>query len=330
MIKLLRSNNPANYVFMFAFMLILWAFRLIYMPTAIENFETYNLIFKDLPETIFSQYFVSIIGFVAIFLFALLINKSNSELLIVKSAYQSPGMFYVILSGLYINAQRLTPLLLSSILLFISILILMHSYQKYKAFDNCYNAGLVFGIGILVFPKLILFFPLLVFALFYIKPVQIRELLLLLMGIFTPLILFISFVWLYGDLKSEMTKLSIIFSQTFQKGKFSFFYIIVLLNPVLWAILTIIAKYLYSPSNKVSTRKFQTIIVIMVLYFLFLYISPLFENEAIVFLYAPLCFLFSNIIISAKTKISVFFFYGLLISLFVSQFFQISFYFSMY
>ncbi|HOZ29978.1 MAG TPA: DUF6427 family protein [Bacteroidales bacterium] len=330
MIKLLRSNNPANYVLMFALMLVFWAFKIIFMPTDIENFESYNLLFKTLPETIFFKYLVTICGFVVVFLFSLLINKTNSELLIVKSAYQSPGMFFVILSGAYINSQRLTPILIASMLLFLSILILMHCYQKYKAFDNCFNSGLVFSLGVLIFPKLIFFFPLLVFVLFYIKPVQLRELLVFIMGVFTPTTLYFSALWLYGDLNSAIIKLETIFSQTFSSGRYSLFFALVLLNPIIWAIITIIAKYLYNPSNKVSTRKFQTIIVILVLYFVILYISSLIENEAIVVLFAPLCFLFSNIVINAGKNVSLFFLYGLLISIFVSQFFQISFYLSMF
>ncbi len=330
MIKLLKSNTPANYILMFVIMLTLWAFKFIFMPTAIENFESYNLFFKSLPETIFYKYFSTIIGFVILFFFALIINKTNSELLIVKSAYQSPGVFLILLSGTYINAQRITPILMSAILLFSSILILMYSYQKFKAFDNGFNSGILFSLGVLIYPKLIFFFPFLVFTLFYIKPIQWRELIVFFMGILTPLLLYFSIAWLYGDINSVMVKIKMIFSQIYGSWKYSLFYSIVLFPPIIWGILAIIAKYFYNPSNKISTRKFQNLLVIFIAYFVALYLSPIIENEAIVFLYTPLCLLFSNIIISAEQKVGSFFLYGIIITLCLSQFFQISFYLSVF
>ncbi|MDD3740548.1 MAG: DUF6427 family protein, partial [Bacteroidales bacterium] len=329
-IKLLKSNTPANYVLMFAIMLVLWAFKFIFMPTAIENFESYNLFFNSFPETIFYKYFSTILGFLAVFFFALILNKTNSDLLIVKSAYQSPGVFFILLSGTYINSQRMTPILLSAILLFLSILILMYSYQKFKAFDNGFNSGLVFSLGVLIFPKLIFFFPFLIFTLFYIKPIQWRELVVFFMGILTPLIMYISIVWLYGNINPLFSKLDVIFSQIFSSGKYSLFYSLVLLPPIIWGILSIIAKYYFKTSNKISTRKFQNLIVIFIPYFVILFFSPIIENEAIVFLYAPLSLLFSNIIISAEQKVGSFFLFGIIVTLCLSQFFQISFYLSVF
>lgn len=330
MIKLLRSNTPANYILMFVFMLILWAFKLIYMPTAIEKFETQSLFFNSFPETIFNKYFFSIIGFIVFLIFALVIIKINSDLLIVKSAYQSPGLIFILLSGIFINSQRITPVLLAAILLFLSIMILMYSYQKFKAFDNCFNSGLVFSLGLLIFPKLIFFLPFILFTLFFIKSIQWREFVIFIMGLLTPLIMFFSFFWLYNDINSVIKQIGEIFSQTFSTEKYTIFHSVVLIPPLIWAILTIFAKYLYSPSNKVSARKFQTVLEIFVFYFIILYLSPLMENEAVVLLYAPLCLLISNLIINTGKKVSLFFLYGIIITLCFSQFFQISFYLSVF
>ncbi len=326
MIRLLKTNTPLNYALMFVLMLILWAFKFYYMPTATENYEIKNLIFTEFPSTIFYKYFSAIIAFIVFFCLGLLIIKVNSDLLIVESAYQSPGVIYVLFTGFFINSQRITPVMLSGILIFISVIIIMYSYQKFKANSNCFNAGLIFAMAILLSPKFVCFLPLLVIALFITKSVHWRELVVLVMGILTPLIIFFSFAWLYGDINSVGNKISASFTQTFASVRYSTYYFLILIPAVIWSIIAIFSRYTVGVSKKVSTRKFQTLTAISILFFVAYFISPVSDNETISILYAPASMLIPNIIINSKRGSTLVIFYGIIISLVFSQFFQISFY----
>ncbi len=326
MIRILKTNTPLNYALMFVLMLILWAFKFYYMPTATENYEIQNIIFTELPNTVFGKYLSAVIAFIVFYCIGLLVIKVNSDLLIVESAYQSPGIFYILFTGFFINSQRITPVMISGILIFISVILIMYSHQKYKAYSNNFNSGFVFALAILLSPKFVVFLPLLLIALFITKSVQWKEVVVFIMGILTPLILFFSFTWLYGDLISVNKKIASSFTQTFQSVRYSTYYFLVLLPAVIWSIVALISKYTVNVSKKVSTRKFQTLTAICILFFVAYFVSPVSDNETISILYAPASILISNILINSKRISTLIIFYGIIISICFSQFFQISFY----
>lgn len=330
MIRILKTNTPLNYVLMFVLMLILWAFKFYYMPTATENYEIENLIFTEFPTTIFGKYLSALIAFFVFFSIGLLIIKVNSDLLIVESAYQSPGIIYVLFTGFFINAQRITPVMISSILTFLSVIILMYSYQKHKAITNCFNSGLIFAIAILFSPKFILFLPILIIALYTTKTVQWREVVVLIMGVLCPLVIFFSFTYLYGDIKLATDKITGVFKQSFQSVRYSTYYILILLPAVFWGLVAITSRYSVKVSKKVSARKFQSLISFCIIFFLVYFISPISDNESICILFAPISILIPNIIVNSKRISALLVFYGILVSLIISQFFQISFYLSVF
>lgn len=330
MIRLLKTNTPANYLLMFVLMIILWGFKLIYVPTAIEEYEYPSLLFSSFPKTIFFQYLSAILSFALFYAIGLLIIKINSDLIIVESAHQSPGIIYAIFTGFFINSQRITPATIAGLLLFLSIVIILYSYKKFNAPENCYNAGLIYGVALLLNPKFVAFFPLIVVVLFMTKAVNWREIVILLMGIITPLLLFFSFIWLYGNVTVQIEKISLFFTQSFNATRYNSFNVLVLLVPIFWSITAILSKYSINVLNKVSTRKLQNICVLSSFVFMLFFSSPFSDNESITLLYPFSSILISNVFVNAKRRTSIFFLFGILTSIILSQIFQISFYLSVF
>lgn len=330
MIRTLKTNTPINYILMFVLMLIFWTFKFFYMPTAIESYEAHSLIFSSVPETTFFKYFSAIFAFAAFYSIGILLVKINSDLLIVESAYQSPGVIFALLTGFFINSQRITPVMISGILVFLSVVIIMYSYKKYKAYSNCFNSGLVFAIAILIYPKLVAFLPLLIIALFITKTVEWREIVILFMGILSPLILFFSLIGLYGNISDVWKEIQTAFSQSIQTARYSAYYALILSPFILLTIAALISKYTVVISKKVSTRKFQTLIAVILLFFFVYFIAPIAENESVILLYAPVSLLISNVVINSGKRTSRMFLYGIFVFICFTQFFQISFYLSVF
>jgi hypothetical protein len=330
MIRLLRTNTPLNYAVIVAVMILFWLFKFVFMPTSIENYETVALFSINPGQTLFLKYFSAFAAFTAFYLFSLLLVKFNSDLLIVENAYQSPGFFFVLLSGYFINSQQLNPLIFSGMLIFISIAILMYAQNQYIALSNAFNSGFIFSLAVLIYPKTIVFIPILIISSFMVKPVNWRELTVMIMGLLTPLILFFTISWLYGDFGAVYSKTINSITQIFPKIRYTKHNILVQTPLIFWTLILIFSVLTTSIPRKVSTRKFQTILNIFLLFTLLFFVTPFSPNEAVVVMYAPIAIFLSNIITNAGNRIRQITFWGLVASIIFSQIIQISFYMSVF
>ncbi|MCF0207012.1 MAG: hypothetical protein HUK15_06240, partial [Bacteroidales bacterium] len=116
MLRLLKSNNPVNYIVAFMLMLALWAYRFIAMPPTISVGAMNSYFFPVLFDGTFIQYLLASAAFILTFAFASYLAKANFKYQIVGSGYQIPTIFFVILSGMLITAQSFIPEQIASFL----------------------------------------------------------------------------------------------------------------------------------------------------------------------------------------------------------------------
>lgn len=328
MINKLQRNTPINYIIILTIMLVLWLFRFIYMPTSIEIYEVNNFLFSQAPEGKLYDFLSSLLGFLFIYLTALYMAKINIDLNIIENTYQMPALFYVLLSGFYINAQRFLPSLVAGNIMFSSIVILFYSYKKNNSYSNCFDAGLLFGIASLFYIKFIIFFPLLIIALAIIKKTEWRELIIIFLGLLTPLLITSSIIFLFSDYLSFFEKIKLIFNQVFTDSKLNFPNSIAIYFILFWILIAIIYKFLIRSSQKVVSQKFQIIIILILICYTLYYVSPYSDTESITITFCPLSILLTNVI--SKIKRKNIFFWILLGTIIISQAVQIIFYLSIY
>jgi hypothetical protein len=315
---------------MIAVMVFPWLFKFVFMPTSIEDYETIALFSINPGQTLFLKYLSAFLAFTSFYLFSLLLIKVNSDLLIVENAYQSPGFFFVLLSGFFINSQQLNPLIFAGMLIFISIAIQMYAHNQYIALSNAFNSGFIFSLAVLIYPKAIIFIPILFVSLFMVKPVNWREITVLIMGVLSPLILYFTISWLYGDFVSAYTKTTKSIAQVFPNIRYTKHNLQVMGPLIIWALILIFSIFTTTIPRKVSTRKFQTILNILLLFSLVFFVTPFTPNEAIVLMYAPIAIFLSNIITNGGRKLRIITFWTFLSSIIFSQIIQISFYMSVF
>lgn len=321
MIKLLKSNNPVNLLIMLALMIILWAFKFFYMPTPIESYETPSYFFPTVIESTKWKYLSAIAAFIIYYIFSLLIIKTNADLVIVESAYQSPGIFFILLTGIYINIQRVIPETLAGMLIFIAIIRIFYSYKKFNALGNCFDAGLLFGIAVLLVSKYILFFLILIIALVTIRPFKFREIISMIFGSLCVFIIVISFIFLYGDFDKFIFITTSSFTKTFTRvNNINNLYIF--LPVIVISTIAIASKFVLNISQNIFTRKAQNVLISFLLFSLIYFTSPLSNNESVGIIYAPLSLLLSNLFIKTNKPANYSLLMGIIACIIFLQIFQ--------
>ncbi len=330
MIKLLKSNTPINYALMFVLMLILWGFKFYYMPTPIETYEVSNWIIPNVPETIFFKYMSAVLSFILFYVFAIFIIRINSDLAIVENGYQSPGILFVILTGVFINSQRFMAETAASFALFLAITRIFYSYNKKRAYTNMLDAGIFSAIAALLFHKLIFFIPISLIIVVIIRPVKWRDFLIYFSGLITTIVVGITIVWLVGEPDLFFSSVKSAIGTKYTSVKYSTLNGIIFIPILVITTITILGRYTIKVPRKVSTRKFQSSLLVILVVLSAFFISPHSTNESVVMLFPFLSLLFSNIIINAKKVFIYTTFWGLIISILFSQSAQIMNYLSLY
>jgi len=330
MIKLLKSNTPINYALMFVLMLILWGFKFYYMPTPIETYEVSNWIIPNVPETIFFKYMSAVLSFILFYFFAIFIIRINSDLAIVENGYQSPGILFVILTGVFINSQRFMAETAASFALFLAITRIFYSYNKKRAYTNMLDAGIFSAIAALLFHKLIFFIPISLIIVVIIRPIKWRDFLIYFSGLITTIVVGITIVWLVGEPDLFFLSVKSAIGTKYTSVKYSTLNGIIFIPILVITTITILGRYTINVPRKVSTRKFQSSLLVILVVLSAFFISPHSTNESVVMLFPFLSLLFSNIIINAKKVFIYTTFWGLIISILFSQSAQIMNYLSLY
>ncbi|MDD4149975.1 MAG: hypothetical protein PHE33_08085 [Bacteroidales bacterium] len=300
------------------------------MPTEIEVYDLHNYFLPQFPETVFMKYLSAVLAFILYYGFALVIIKINSNLMIIENAYQAPGILFVLFTGFFINAQRILPETIASIFLFIAVIRVFGAYKKHSAMINILDAAILVAISTLLVHKLVFAIPLIIIVLYIITPVKFKELIVFFTGVILTYIVAITIVWLWGDIELlYQTAKSTIVSE-YANYKYTSFNYVVFLPIGLLSLIAIISRFTIGIPKKISTRRFQTSIVLILIILSLFFISPFSTNESVVLMFPWLSLLISNVLINAKKIFVSMIFGGFILSLLFVQVIQIVYYMSLY
>jgi len=308
-------------------MAALWAYKFAVMPTAVDAGGMHSYFFRFSYESSLFQYIFTIIAFVLSFVFACYLSKANFRYQVVESSYQLPTVFFVLLTGSVINAQRFIPEMLATLLFSLAVLRIFGMYNKREAIRYSLDVGLLYGLSLLFAYKYIVLLPALIIIIVIVKPVSWRDVVSFFMSLLFVIGMAFCLVWLYGDLYALLTSIRTEVSNLVIGEKYNYLNYIFRL-PVIYAILvTLLSRFVLNVSHKTAQLKFQESMLFLVVYYIGFLLSPISSNDSIWLLYFPLCYLLSNIMVSARGLIwQKVVFYGLVFSIVLSQAFQ-SFYF---
>jgi hypothetical protein len=325
MINNLKRNLLSNQVWIFVLAILFWTIKILNPHfTLYDNSDTifgYN-IFINL-----NNYILVFAGLLLSLTISFLINYYNLKVGIVYNSYQASGFIFIIFSGLLFSVQSLNSVVIANLFIILSFGRILTIYKKRNCISNCFDAGILLGLGSFFHLNLIFFIPIFIIAILILRVINIKELLVFIIGFITVYIFYAYYLFFFSDID--------IFFNSIIKGllnenhlKYSSFNIIIYISLLIIGISGILGRYLITSFKKVVTRNYFDILIIYTIFIYIYLLSPYSGNEVIVFLFAPLSFLCANILINAKNVVSSVLLYSLVIMIILLQGFQFMYYLS--
>ncbi len=324
MLKLLKSNNPVNYLLVFLLMAVLWGYKFAIMPTAVDAGGFHSYFFRFSYESSLFQYIFTTFAFVLAFAFACYVSKANFRYQVVESGYQLPTLFFAMLTGSVINAQRFVPEIVATFFGALAILRIFGMYNKHEAIRDSLDVGLLFGLSLLFAYKYIVLLPAVVLIMAIVKPVTWRDLVSFLISLSFLVGTAFCLVWLYGDWQELLESIRSEFSALVVGEKYNYLNYLFRI-PVIYAVLvSLLSIFTLKVFRKTAEMKYHQSMLFLLVYSGIFMLSPISSNESVWLMYFPLCYLLSNVVANAKTFIvQRLVFYGLLFCLVLSQILQV-------
>ena len=323
MLKLLKSNNPVNYLLAFMLMAALWGYKFAVMPTAVDAGGFHSYFFRFSYESALFQYIYTAIAFALAFAFACYVSKANFRHQVVESGYQLPTLFFVILTGSLINAQRFVPEMVATLFVALAVLRMFGMYNKHEAIRHSLDVGLLYGLSLLFAYKYIVLLPALIVVMAIVKPISWRDIVSFFVAqVFVVGVAF-CFVWLYGDWQELIESVKNEFSVLVIGEKYNYLNYVFRI-PVIYAVLvSLLSIFTLKVFRKAAEMKYHQSMLFLLIYAGAFILSPISSNESVWLMFFPLCYLLSNVVANAKrTTAQRIVFYGLLLCVIISQILQ--------
>lgn len=248
----------------------------------------YHIFFNPEPA-VWAQNVISII---IILIGAFLVNfLAISEEITSKKNFL-PAFFYILFAFSTKTSNTIEPILLANIFVILSIYFLMKSYRQEIALSEFYKAGLFMGLSAFFYIYYIYLFPLCIISILILRAFYWREWAVMLIGLLTPVYLFLSISYLVNNQLADeliLLKEAII---NIHKPVFSEYYFLQLLSVIFLITLTFFSYLSKGFGTKVKSQKNKYIIIWM----LFLSIWVVFFEESTETLLLPCALPFSILV----------------------------------
>jgi hypothetical protein len=205
-----------------------------------------------------------------IFLNLILLYQINEQFGIVQDANYLPLWIYVLISITDYRMFHISAELIASSFLIISVFFIFKTTKTRNKYGEIFWSGFMITAGGLFHPQVLVFVPVVFMALVILKKVQFKEFANFCLGIIT--ILFLLFSWAYLTDNMLIFRQQFLFEQLFQGFVFPGF--VILLEDILLLLLVVaslICLFANISFQKVQTRKFLYVLVLILLFALGFY-----------------------------------------------------------
>lgn len=139
-----------------------------------------------------------IFSFILTILVSFLLVNFNTAVFFINERTFLPAVIYVLFSGLFPYYQLLNPVLPASLFLMLAIRRIMDAYRKNGTAYNFFDASLLIGTACLLYANMIWFAILPIIGIAILRTGNVKELILSLLGLCTPLLLTVGIYYVAG------------------------------------------------------------------------------------------------------------------------------------
>ena len=297
--RILKSNQPIVIVITILLGVGLWIYTFIdpvpmVIPTDHLKMPFYALVsglfeYKSLASIIFT--------FILILLQALLLVQFNKKYILINHRTYMPALLYIIIASSFVQLQRLNPVILGLLFVFIAIDFIYGTYRVEYSLSRLYLAGFFIAIASLFWAPFAVLFVVIWISLTILHPFIGREWLVSLLGLLTPYLFVFVYYFVFTDnlflvlLNNIIKSLQLIKSFYHIHYSYYIFYGLVLLI-ILFASFHIVRNL---PKKKIKTRKYFIINwwIFIIGLFMFLLLRNV-KYEIIYLLGIPVSFLLTD------------------------------------
>jgi hypothetical protein len=244
-------------------------------------------------------------SFVLILLLSFLLVNFNTTDIFINERTFLPAVIYSLFSGLFPHYQVLNPVLPASLFLMLAIRRIMESYRKNGIAFNFFDASLLIGTGSLFYANLIWFALLAIVGIAILRTWNIKELMLSILGLCTPLLLAAGIYYVAG--KDLNLLVSAAKYNLFERAGEFYFSRITIAGLVIIGITILISIFhLISVINikKIRSRKtFTELIWTFIISGAVYFALPSASNELIFIAGIPLCYFLSHYFVFSKKRV---------------------------
>ncbi|MDY6801301.1 MAG: DUF6427 family protein [Bacteroidota bacterium] len=308
MIKILKSNRPFVIFLIIISAIALWIGNFLYPSVDLFSFDNEPVLFyKWLNHYFTYNSFVSLfISLLLLLIQAFLLVQFNRKYILINYRTFLPAFFYVLIAGSFVPLQRINPVLIGTLFMFIATNYIYDVYRRDYALNRLYMAGFFISVASMFWPPFAVFFVVIWIALIILRPFVGREWVVSLLGFFTPYL----FVFTYYYVFLDIVKL-----EALAESFLGYFNILRIFDPMHYAyyifyallfICIVLASFVIITDfhkKKIKNRKYFEInwwlFLIGVLLFIF------FENvsyEIIYFIAIPVSFLLTEYFYSVRKR----------------------------
>ncbi|HVN56722.1 MAG TPA: DUF6427 family protein [Bacteroidales bacterium] len=247
----------------------------------------------------------TIFSFMIILLMTFLLVNFNTAIFFINERTFLPSIIYVLFSGLFPSFQVFNPVLPAAFLLMIALRRIMDAYRKNGTAYNFFDASLIISIGSLIYANLIWFGLLTFVGIALLRTVNLKELLLGLLGLCTPPAIIAGIFYVLGK---DMGSLIATARFNLLGESESYYFSRVTVAGIVIIGLAILAStfYLFSVINskKIRSRKtFWLLIWVMIISFTVYFAVPSVSVEMIFIAAIPASYLLTHYFVFSKKQL---------------------------
>jgi len=243
-------------------------------------------------------------AFVLVVLISFMLVNFNTSVFFISERTFLPALIYGLLTSFFPQQQVLNPVLPASVFMILAIRRIMDSYRIQGTAFSFYDAGMLISIGSLFYATFVWFGLLLIIGIVILRTGNIKEILISVFGLLTPLFILYGFFYITG--KDMHLLLAAVTYNLFTKvSNFDIPPETLVAGIISGFIILISASHLLTVINakKIKSRKtfvllFWIVIITIVLYLLFKSVSV----EIIWLTAIPACYFLSHYFVFAKRK----------------------------
>ena len=200
LLRIFSGGRASNAFIIFLFAGMLWLPGLTSPETDAFFFPTEAMpFFKSFIHVLSNKIALSkILAFALVLFNAFLLVRLNAAYILIQERTFLPAFFFLLLTGFYYPHLQFSEYIFGSISMIFILIAIFSTYKQEPNSRRFFDAGLMIGISVLFYARMVYFLPFIWIAQLILRPFSWREWITPILGMLTPAFLLVSIRFLIG------------------------------------------------------------------------------------------------------------------------------------